>query len=153
MKCTVLNIWNITIITSKNIFELCSGMKFNYWKQLYHFRSCVEDLLDWATAVFSFSSVQLLSCVRLFVTPWTTTQHARPPCPPPTPGVHPNPCPLSPWCHPTISSSVVPFSSCPQSFPASGSFSLRLFPTVVAKFFKVLRPVPCELRDFFQSGW
>ena len=49
-------------------------------------------------------------------------QHARPPCPSPTPGVHPNPCPLSQWCHPTISSSVIPFSSCPQSFPASGSF-------------------------------
>ena len=46
-------------------------------------------------------------------------QHARPPCPSPTPGVHPNPCPLSHWCHPTISSSVIPFSSCPQSFPAS----------------------------------
>ena len=50
-------------------------------------------------------------------------QHARPPCPSPTPGVHPNSCPLSRWCHPTMSSSVVPFSSCPQSFPASGSFS------------------------------
>ena len=49
-------------------------------------------------------------------------QHARPPCPSPTPGVHPNPRPLSWWCHPTISSSVIPFSSCPQSFPASGSF-------------------------------
>ena len=49
-------------------------------------------------------------------------QHARPPCPSPTPRVHPNPCPLSGWCHPAISSSVVPFSSCPQSFPASGSF-------------------------------
>ena len=44
-------------------------------------------------------------------------QHARPPCPSPTPGVHPNSCPLSRWCHPTISSSVVPFSSCLQSFP------------------------------------
>ena len=49
-------------------------------------------------------------------------QHARPPCHSPTSGVHPNLCPLSRWCHPTISSSVVPFSSCPQSFPASGSF-------------------------------
>ena len=45
-------------------------------------------------------------------------QHARPPCPSPTPGVHPNPCPSSQWCHPTISSSVVPFSPCLQSFPA-----------------------------------
>ena len=51
-------------------------------------------------------------------------QHARPPCPLPTPEVHPNPCPLSRWCHPTISSSVVPFSSCLQSFPASGSFRM-----------------------------
>ena len=51
-------------------------------------------------------------------------QHASPPCPSPTPGVHPNPCPLSWWCHPTISSSVVPFSSCPQSFPAWGSFQM-----------------------------
>ena len=49
-------------------------------------------------------------------------QHARPPCPSPTPGVHPNACPLSWWCHPTISSSVVPFSSCLQSLPASESF-------------------------------
>ena len=51
-------------------------------------------------------------------------QHARPPCPSPTPGVYPNSCPLSPWCHPTISSSVVPFSSYPQSFPASRSFPM-----------------------------
>ena len=51
-------------------------------------------------------------------------QLARPPCPSPTPGVHPNPCPLSRWCHPTISSSVIPFSSFPQSFPASGSFQM-----------------------------
>ena len=55
-------------------------------------------------------------------------QHAWLPCPSPTPGVHPNPCPLSQWCHPAISSSVVSFSSCPQSLPASGSFQMsRLF--------------------------
>ena len=54
-------------------------------------------------------------------------QHTRPPCPSPTPGVHPNPCPLSWWCHPIISSSVIPFSSCPQSFPASGSFQMSQF--------------------------
>ena len=51
-------------------------------------------------------------------------QHTRPPCPSPTPGVHPNPCPLSQWCRPTISSSVIPFSSCSQSSPASGSFQM-----------------------------
>ena len=51
-------------------------------------------------------------------------QHTKPPCPSPTPGVPPNPCPLSQWCHPAISSSVIPISSCPQSFPASGYFPM-----------------------------
>ena len=69
-----------------------------------------------------FGSVQSLSRVRLFGP--HEPQHARPPCPSPTPGVHPNPCPLSRWCHPTIPSCVVLFSSCPQSFPASGSFQM-----------------------------
>ena len=54
-------------------------------------------------------------------------QHARSPCPSPTPGVHPNSCPLGQWCHPAISSSVVPFFSCPLSFPASGSFPMSQF--------------------------
>ena len=66
-----------------------------------------------------FSSVQSLSRVRLFATP--RSQHARPPCPSPTPGVYSNSCPSSWLCHPIISSSVVAFS-CLQSFPASGSF-------------------------------
>ena len=50
--------------------------------------------------------------------------HARPPCPSPTPGVHPDSCPSSQWCHPAISSSVIPFSSCPQSLPASEPFPM-----------------------------
>ena len=69
-----------------------------------------------------FSSVQLFSRVRLFVTPWTTARQASLSIT--IPRVHPNPCPLSQWCHPTISSSVDPFSSCSQSFPASGSFQM-----------------------------
>ena len=52
------------------------------------------------------------------------SQHTRPPCPSPTSGVHSNSCPSSRWCHPAISSSVIPFSSCPQSLPASGSFPM-----------------------------
>ena len=54
-------------------------------------------------------------------------QHARPPCPAPTPRVYSDSCPLSRWCHPTISSSVISFSSCLQSFPASGSFQMSQF--------------------------
>ena len=69
-----------------------------------------------------FSSVQLFSCADSLRP--HESQHARLPCPSPIPRVYPNPCPLSRWCHPAISSSVVPFSSCPQSFPASGSFPM-----------------------------
>ena len=79
-------------------------------------------MILWLIMPIHFSSVQSLSRVRLFATPWTAAR--RPPCPSPTPGVHPNPCPSSQWCHPTISFSVIPFSSCPQSFPASGSFQM-----------------------------
>ena len=70
----------------------------------------------------AISSVQLLSHVRLFAT--HELQHARPPCPSLTPRVYSNSCPLSQWCHPTISSSVIPISSCPQSFPSSGSVQM-----------------------------
>ena len=74
----------------------------------------------------SISSVQFsLSVVSDSLRPYES-QHARPPCPSPTPGVHPNPRPLSRWGHPAISSSVVPFSSCPQSLPASESFPMSL---------------------------
>ena len=69
-----------------------------------------------------FSSVQSLSHVQLFETPWITARQAS--CTSPTPGVRSNSRPLSRWCHPAISSSVIPFSSCPQSLPASHSFPM-----------------------------
>ena len=72
-----------------------------------------------------FSSVQLLSCVWLFAT--HGLQHARLPCPSPTPEVYSNSSPLSRWCHLTNSSSVIPFSSCLQFFLASGSFQMSQF--------------------------
>ena len=78
----------------------------------------------WTAFVFLFSSVQSLGRVWLFAT-LIEPQHARPPCPSPTPRVYPNLWPLGRWCHLTISSSVVPFSSCPQSFPATGSFQMN----------------------------
>ena len=69
-----------------------------------------------------FSSVHF-SCSVVSNSLWShESQHARPPCPSPTLRVYSNPCPLSQWCHPAISSSIVPFSSCPQSLPASESF-------------------------------
>ena len=83
-------------------------------------------------------------------------QHARPPCSSRTPRVHPNSCPLSQWCHPTISSSVVPFSSCLQSLPASGPFKMsQLFPsggqsTGLSAPTLVL---PMNTRDWSPLGW
>ena len=70
----------------------------------------------------TFSSVKFSRSVMSDSLRPQESQHARPPCPSPTPRVYPNSCPSSRWCHPAISSSVVPFSSCPQSLPASGSF-------------------------------
>ena len=83
-----------------------------------------EAGLDRNRALECFSSVQFSRSVVSNSLRAHEPQHARPPCPSPTPGVHPNPCPSSWWCHPTISSSVVLFSSCSQSFPTSGSFQM-----------------------------
>ena len=84
------------------------------------------------------------------------SKHARPPCPSPIPGVHPNSCPSSLWCHTAISSSGVPFSSCPQSLPASGSFPMsQLFAwggqsTGVSALASVL---PKNTQDWFPLEW
>ena len=76
---------------------------------------------------YSLSSIQFSDSVMSDSLQPHELQHARPPCPSPTPGAYPNSCPLSQRCHPTISSSVVPFSFCPQSFPALGSFQMSQF--------------------------
>ena len=84
------------------------------------------------------------------------SQHARPPCPSPTPGVYPHPCPSSRWCHPTISSSVVPFSCCPQSFPASGSSPMSQLFALGGQSFGVSASasvLPMNTQDLSPSGW
>ena len=83
-------------------------------------------------------------------------QHARPSCPSPTPGVYSNSCPLSRWCHPTISSSVVPFSSCPQSFPTLGSFQMSQFFASGGQSIGVSASasvLPMNIQDWFPLGW
>ena len=85
--------------------------------------------LLWKVLLWTFCSLQF-HCSVLSDSLWPhELQHTRPPCPSPTPGVYSNSCPLSRWCHPAISSSVVPFSSHLQSFPASGSFQMSQFVT------------------------
>ena len=115
---------------------------------------CVTQWKSWWRVHYSWTSlVQSLSHVQLFATPWTAAH--RPPCPSPTPRIYSNPCPLSQWCHPAISSSVIPFSHL-QSFPASGSFQMsQLFASGgqsigVSTSASVL---PMNTQDWSPFGW
>ena len=107
---------------------------------------------DTVNCIVQFTSVTQ-SCLTLRP---HELQHARPPCPSPTPRVYSNSCPLGQWCHPTVSSSVVPFSSCLQSFPASGFFLVsQLFASGgqsigVSASASVL---PMNIQDWFSLGW
>ena len=109
-----------------------------------------DDLL-WNTA--RSSCTLLLSRVRLFFDP--IDQHTRLPCPSLSPGVCSNSCPLSQWCHPTISSSATCFSSCPQSFPASGSFPVsQLFASGGQSIgaWSLASVLPMNIQDWFSLG-
>ena len=116
----------------------------------------VCQVSSYEVSLMPFSSVQFSRSVVSNSLQPHGLQHARPPCPSPTPRVHPNSCPLSQWCHPTISSSVIPFSACPQSFPASGSFQMgQLFVSGsrsigVSASASVL---PMNTQDWFPLGW
>ena len=117
--------------------------------------SCVAAFHD--NILMGKCSVQF-SCSVVSDSLWPhELQHARPPCPSPTPGVYPNSCPLSRQCHPTISSSVIPFSSHPQSFPVSGSFQMsQLFPSGGGQSIRVsalTSVLPMNTQDWSPLGW
>ena len=105
----------------------------------------------------SFTSVQFSSVAQLCPTLRSHgLQHSRPPCPSPVPRVCLNSCPLSRWCHPTVSSSLVPFSSHLQSFPASGSFHMSQFFTSGGQSIGVSASasvLPMNIQDCFPLGW
>ena len=115
-------------------------------------RYCVITIHGWDT----FSSVQFSHSVVSDSLQPHESQHPRPPCPSPSPGVHSNSCPSSRWCYPAISSSVIPFSSCPQLLPASESFPMsQLFAwggqsTGVSALASVL---PKNTQDWSPLGW
>ena len=132
-----------------------TGCMYNYgwFTQVYSETNTHKIRMSWGDRVFC-SSVQSLNRVRLFATPWIA--HARPPCPSPTAGVHPNSCPLSRWCLPAISSSVVPFSSCPHSLPVSGSFQMSQLFTSGGQSIGVSASasvLPVNTRDWSPLGW
>ena len=109
------------------------------------------------TTKFCKAIILQFSCSVVSNSLWPhESQHARPPCLSPTPGVYPNPCPLSRWCHPTISSSVVPFSSHPQSFPASRSFQMSQFFASGSQSIGVSAStsvLPMNTQDWSPLGW
>ena len=101
-------------------FRLSQKQRISYYISFPNRKTKAENIKDSFYEV-SVSSQFSHSVVSDSLRPHES-QHARPPCPSPTPGVYSNSCPSSQWCHPAMSSSVVPFSSCPKSLPASGSF-------------------------------
>ena len=146
----------------------CSVTKSLQSHGLHHARLPFPSLLPWVCPNscsltwwchqvmhhWSFSSVQLLSRVQLFAP--HELQHARPPCPSPTPKVYSNSHPLNQWCHPAISSSVVPFSSCLQSLPASGSFPMSQLFAWSGQIIGVSASasvLPVNIQDLSPLGW
>ena len=108
------------------------------------------------TGMGEFNSVQFSRSVVSNSLQPHELQHARPPCPSPTSGVYSNSCPLSWWYHPTISSSVIPFSSCPQSFPASWSFQIsQLFSSGGQNIggSASASVLSMNIQDWFPLGW
>ena len=117
-------------------------------------KSRADDTI-YSLLLMEFRSVQFIHSVVSDSLRPHEPQHARLPCPSPTPGIHPNPCPLSWWCHPTISSSVVPFSSCSQSFPPSGSFLMSQLFTSGGQSIGVSASasvLPVNIQDWFPLG-
>ena len=130
---------------------------WDHWLKGYEFEQALGDGVAGLGHRRSFwgASVQFSRSVMSDSLQPHELQRGRP-CPSPTPGVHPNPCPLSQWCHPAISSSVITFSSCPQSFPALGSFQMsQLFASGgqsigVSASTSVLS---MNIQDWFPLGW
>ena len=122
-----------------------------------HFHSAFVVILPSLTLIlWPLSSVQFSSSVMSNSLQPHGLKHARPPCPSPTPGVYSNKCLLSQWCHPTISSSVIPFSSCLQSFSASESIPLSQFFTSGGQSIGVLAStsvLPMNIQDWCPLEW
>ena len=144
MKCLSFHPFILLILSDSNLIQPHYVMEWSIGKSSTHTQSFIHFRVQLSHSVVSDSL-------------WPHgLQHARPPCPSPTLEVYSNSCPLSWWCHPTISSSVVPFSPCLQSFPASGCFPMSQFftwggqSTGVSALASVL---PMNIQDWFSLGW
>ena len=154
MACSPITSWEIDGATVETVRDYFGGLRKSLQMvtaamKLKDTWSLEEKL--WPTSVSQFSRSVMSDSLRPH-----GLQHARPPCPSPTSGVYSNACPLSWWCHPTISSSVVSFSSHPQSFPASGSFLMsQLFASggQSAGVSASTSVLPMNIQDRFPLGW
>ena len=129
---------------------LCTCVIFDFFHLVSYSFLCAGLLPPWG----GFSSVQSLGHFWLFVTPWIAAHQASMSIS--SSRSLPNPCPLSWWCHPTISSSVIPLSSCPQSFPASGSFPVSQLFTSGGQSIGVSAStsvLPMNTQDWSPLGW
>ena len=138
-----------------SISQLCYTVIYVFLQRLHWLNIGTQSTLP-KHKCSAFSSVQFNHSVVYDSLRPHGLQHTRPPCPSPTPRVYTNSCPLSQWCHPTISSSVIPFFSCLQSFPASGSFPMSQFfasgdhSIGVSASASVL---PMNIQDWSPLGW
>ena len=137
-----------TKMPMKNIDLQVTGAVHSVW----HLDSFVHSLIQWMFSEHLPCCCSVAqSCPTLH---FHGLQHARPPCPSLCPRVFSNSCPLSQWCHPTISSSVTSFSSYPQSFPASGSFPMsQLFTSGGQSIGASASVLPMNIRSWFPLGW
>ena len=141
----VLNTWNGNWVTRNGVSSICSSIG----------PSSIRSGLLPEEGELSYPGLRFSHSVVSDSLQPHESQHVRPPCPSPTPRVYSNSCPLSWWCHPTISSSVVPFS-CLQSFPASGSFPMSQFFTWGVQSIGVSASasvLPMNIQDWFPLGW
>ena len=142
------------IFSSNSCFIFIAVLYYTVWIYYHVF---IHSTVDWHLGCFQcFSSVQFSRSVMSDSLQPHELQHARPPCPSPTPGVHSNSCPSSRWCRPAISSSVIPFSSCPQSLPTSESFPMRQLFTWGGQSIGVSASasvLPMNTQDWSPLGW
>ena len=161
----LLEVWNLKWVSLgwnpdvDHAVLLLEGLGDNLFSCLFQFlkTTCIPWLMV-PSSIFkaSHSSVQFSHSVMSNSLRPHGLQHTRLPCPSPTPEAYSNSCPLSQWCHPTISSSVIPFSSRLQSFPASGSFLVSQFFTSGGQIIRVSASasvLPINIQDSFPLGW
>ena len=151
-KNMALTRWAFVSKVMSLLFNMLSGLVITFVPRSKHF------LISWlqSPSAVIFRSDQITHSVVSDPLRPHESQHARTPCPSPTPGVHWDSRPSSQWCHPAISSSVVPFSSHLQSFPASGSFPISQFFASDVQSIRISASasvLPMNIQDWFPLGW